>query len=110
MSQKSSTTDAQTFFDTHKKKLLAEKDIIEKKMFGTIALCVKGKVFMFPWKNALVFKLPENKVEDIIASKKGKYFDPGHGRTSKTWVAMFPNSKSQWPNLVRIAKEYVILK
>lgn len=77
------------------------------KMFGTIALCSNGKVFMFPWKSRLVFTIPEDRADEIIT---GEYFDPGHGRTSKTWVVMSPNSKSEWSRLVRVAREFAMSK
>jgi Rieske Fe-S protein len=100
-------SDIQAFFDRLKNKLSAEQGITEKKMFGTTALCVKGKVFVFPWKGTLVFKLPAERVAEIIAAKKGNYFDPGHGRTSKEWVAVKPLPPREWSKLVQEAKEFV---
>lgn len=77
-------------------------------MFGTTALTVKGKVFAFPWKGNLVVKLSSDRVAEIVASKKGIYFDPGHGRTSKEWVAVFPKIQKQWLTLASEAKDFVL--
>ena len=94
-------------FEKIRKTLLKEHDIAEKKMFGTTALTSKGKVFAFLWKEKLVLKLPKDRVSDIIASKKGAYFDPGHGRISKEWVTITPSTQNEWINLSKEAKAFV---
>lgn len=99
---------ASTPFEPISKVFLKQSGVAEKKMFGTTALINKGKVFAFPWKGNLVVKLPKEQVSEIVATKKGIYFDPGHGRTSKTWVAVFPNVKKEWLKLAREAKEFVL--
>ncbi|HEY3208278.1 MAG TPA: TfoX/Sxy family protein [Actinomycetota bacterium] len=103
----SSPSDVQRFFELQRTKLLREKDITEKRMFGTTALCVHGKVFMFPWKENLVLKLPEERVSRLLASQNGEHFDPGHGRTSRTWVAVLPKAKRQWSQLATAARQFV---
>jgi hypothetical protein len=95
------------FYETRRAELLGEKGVTEKKMFGTTALCTNGKVFMFPWKENLVLKLPEETVNRLLTSKSGELFDPGHGRKSKTWVAVFPTAKRRWPKLVAAARQFV---
>lgn len=95
------------FYEARRAELLGQKAVTEKKMFGTTALCSNGKVFMFPWKKNLVLKLPEETVSKLLISKSGELFDPGHGRKSKTWVAVFPTAKRQWPKLVAAARQFV---
>ena len=68
---------------------------------------IKGKIFAFYWKGRMVLKMPADRVAKIIASKKGIYFDPGHGRTSKEWIAVAPSTKSRWLGLAREAKAFV---
>jgi hypothetical protein len=97
----------QRFYEVRRAELLGDKTVTEKKMFGTTALCIKGKVFMFPWKESLVLKLPEETVNTLLTSKSGELFDPGHGRKSKTWVAVFPTAKRRWPKLVAAARQFV---
>lgn len=106
-SKKSAANDAAAFYEKRRDAMLSQKAVSEKKMFGTTALCVGGKVFLFPWKENLVFKLPEERVQQIIAAKKGEYFDPGHGRTSKTWVAVYPSARRQWSKLMDDARAFV---
>lgn len=93
---RSTQSGVQRFFEAQRAELLRDKAVTEKKMFGTTALCVSGKVFMFPWKDKLVLKLPEERVATLVASKSGELFDPGHCRTSKTWVAVSPSARRQW--------------
>lgn len=76
MAKSLNDTDTQTLFETIAKALLKESGITEKKMFGTTALCVKGKVFAFPMKGNLVVKLSKDRVAEIVASKKGGLFRP----------------------------------
>ena len=66
-----------------------------------------GEGLHFPWRDNLVLKLPENEVDKLLASKSGELFDPGHGRTSKTWIAVFPSAERQWTKLVKTARQFV---
>lgn len=110
MAKKKQDKNASTPFEPIGKIFLKQSGVAEKKMFGTTALTNKGKVFAFPWKGNLVVKLPKEQVAEIVASKKGKYFDPGHGRTSKEWVEVYTTAQKQWLDIARAAKEYVISK
>jgi hypothetical protein len=38
--------------------LLGNPSVTEKKMFGATALCTGGKVLLFPWRDALVVRVP----------------------------------------------------
>lgn len=100
--------EAQTLFEPIAKAFLKESGVTEGKMFGTSVLKIKGKVFVFPMKGKLVVKLPRDRVAEIVALKKGVYFDPGHGRISKEWVAVAPSAESEWLNLAREAKAFVV--
>lgn len=99
--------DTQMFFEPIAKTFLKESGVTEGKMFGTSVLKIKGKVFAFPMKGNLVVKLPKERVAEIVASKKGVYFDPGHGRISKEWVAVKPSTEKHWMDLVKEAKDFV---
>jgi hypothetical protein len=98
--------DAQVFYAHQRAALLSDPSISEKKMFGTTALCVYGKVFMFPWKDTLVVKIPAAQADELIAGH-AKMFDPGHGRTSKTWVTVFASASDRWPHLAPEARAFV---
>lgn len=95
------------FYQSERAALLADASITEKKMFGTTALCVGGKVFMFPWRGTLVVKIPAVQVDELIAAGHAERFDPGHGRTSATWAAVFADASGHWPSLARQARTFV---
>lgn len=77
------------------------------RMFGSTGLKVSGKVFAMIVKGDLVVKLPKERVEALISAKLGKYFDPGHGRLMKEWVAIKPTAEAQWLKLAKEAQRFV---
>lgn len=87
--------------------LLRDAGVTQSKMFGAPGLKVRGKVFAMLVKGRLVVKLPREQVDGLVASSRGQYFDPGHGRLMKEWVAVGPASQAMWLKLAREAKEYV---
>jgi len=105
--QKRAGDAAQKFHEALSRRMLRQRGVTTKTQFGSAALLIQGKVFTFPWKGDLVFKLPEERVAALIAAKKGKLFDAGSGRTSKTWVAVLPSAKALWPKLALEAKAFV---
>jgi hypothetical protein len=78
-SQAPGEDEAAAFYEQRRTELLRDELVTEKRMFGTTALCAQGKVFMFPWRQNMVFKLPADRVAELIAAKSGELFDPGHG-------------------------------
>src|ERR1700681_3036004 len=57
-----------------------------KKGFGSDALQVKGKIFaMLSSQRQFVVKLPRERVDALVAARRGSRFDPGHGRLMKEW-------------------------
>ena len=100
-------SDVDRFYQSQRAALLGDASITEKKMFGTTALCAGGKVFMFPWRDTLVVKIPAPQVDEFAAAAHAKRFDPGHRRTSATWVAIFASASDRWPRLAHIARAFV---
>jgi len=98
---------AERFYQSQRTARLGDASITQKKMFGTTALCVGGKVFMFPWRGTLVVKIPAARIEELIAAGHAERFDPGHGRTSATWAAVFADAGEQWPHLAEQARSFV---
>ena len=98
---------AASFYAEHRISLLSDPSVTEKKMFGTTALCVGGKVFVFPWRDALVVKIPAAQVEDLVTAGAAELFDPGHGRVSKTWAAVYASASDRWPELALAARAFV---
>jgi hypothetical protein len=76
-------------------------------MFGAPVLKVQGKVFAMLVKGRLVVKLPRQRVDDLIASRLGEPFDPGHGKPSREWVAVDATASNRWRHLVDEAREFL---
>jgi hypothetical protein len=79
-----------------------------KKGFGSGALQINAKMFaMLTSKNEFVVKLPKERVVELMDSKDGRQFDPGHGRLMKEWLVVDPKSKKNWTALAREAVLFV---
>jgi TfoX/Sxy family transcriptional regulator of competence genes len=78
------------------------------RMFGSDGLKVNGKVFAMLVRGNLVVKLPKERVDALINAKLGEYFDPGHGRLMKEWVAIKPKAADQWLKLAKEAQRFVV--
>lgn len=81
--------------------------VTQSRMFGSPGLKVRGKVFAMLVQGRLVVKLPRERVDELVASGKGEYFDPGHGRLMKEWVACAPATGARWLELAREALTFV---
>jgi hypothetical protein len=49
---------------------------------------------------------PAGQAGELAASGDATVFDPGHGRTSNTWVAVFASASHRWPDLARDARAF----
>ena len=77
------------------------------KGFGATGLKVDGKLFAFvSSKGQFVAKLPRERVDALVRAGAGEYFDPGHGRRMKDWLAL-AGSESEWLGLAKEAKQFV---
>src|SRR5579859_3531675 len=87
-----------------------DKDVTPPKPgrgFGSSALKVDGRIFaMMSSKGKFVVKLPKERVDTLVAARKGAYFDPGHGRLMKEWLEMSAG-QALWVKLAKEAREFV---
>ncbi len=83
-----------------------DRQVSQTRMFGSVGLKVKSKVFAIFYKGKFVAKLPGERVDEVVASGKGDRFDPGHGRPSKEWVAVSGESPP-WTGLAEEAYRFV---
>jgi hypothetical protein len=67
---------------------------------------VNGKIFAMQAKGKLVVKLPRQRVDELVVSGKGKYFDPGHGKLMKEWAAI-DSPEAEWVALAKEAHNFV---
>ena len=78
---------------------------------GASALKRRGKIFaMLSSKGEFVVKLPQQRVNALIARGDGERFDPGHGRLMKEWVCIEPDAAAEWLSLAREAMAFVAAK
>ena len=69
-------------------------------------LNVNGKIFAMFVKGSFVAKLPKERVAALVSTGAGVYFDPGHGRLMKEWVAV-ADATAPWVALAREAHTFV---
>ena len=82
-----------------------------KKRFGSSGLRINDKIFaMISSKGKFVVKLPQQRVDALIASGEGKRFDPGHGRLMKEWLTVETTSDELWLRLAKEAMRFVASK
>jgi TfoX/Sxy family transcriptional regulator of competence genes len=77
------------------------------RMFGSEGLKISGKVFAMEVKGKLVVKIPAGRANELVAEGSATFFDPGHGRLMKEWVAVRPKSLTQWVTLAEEALVFV---
>jgi hypothetical protein len=65
-----------------------DQQVTYGKMFASMGLKANGKIFAMFVKGKFVTKLPKERVDDLVRRGTGAYFDPGHGRLMKEWVAL----------------------
>jgi len=76
------------------------------KGFGSSGLKYRGRLFaMVSSKGQFVAKLPRERVDELVRLGQGEYFDPGHGRKMKEWVAMSGHA-SEWMAIAREAYDH----
>jgi len=84
-----------------------DRRVSRKRLFSSgNVLSVNGKIFAMLVKDQFVAKLPKERVDELVTVGKGKYFDPGHGRLMKEWVAL-QGSKASWVILAKEAYRFV---
>lgn len=81
--------------------------VTKSRMFGSEGLKIDGKVFAVLVKGKLVLKLSKERVDELVAAKNGRRFDPGMGRVMKEWVALEPGTEAKWLSLAEEARRFV---
>jgi hypothetical protein len=77
------------------------------KGFGSTGLKVDGKLFaLVSSRGQYVVKLPKARVQALVTEGVGEFFDPGHGRLMREWIALHGH-QARWFALAREARAYV---
>ena len=82
------------------------RDVTYGKLMSSCGLKVKGKIFAMFGRGQFVVKLPKLRVDELVSSRSGKRFDPGHGRLMKEWIVVRPG-KTDWIALADEAYSFV---
>jgi hypothetical protein len=93
-------------FETVRAAFASAGGVEPARMFGSKGLKVGGKVFAMLVNDALVLKLPKERVAAIVEARAGAAFDPGHGRPMEEWVTI-TGDQTNWPALAREAHDFV---
>jgi hypothetical protein len=64
--------------------------------FGRSACRFNGKIFVMFVRGRLVLKLPEARVDDLIAAGHGGRFDANKGTRMREWLSLDPASDQPW--------------
>jgi uncharacterized protein YndB with AHSA1/START domain len=76
--------------------------------FGSSGLKVNGKLFaLVSSRSELVFKLPKQRVLELVTAGAGQPFDAGKGRPMKEWIAIERGASEDLVSLAREAHRYV---
>lgn len=85
----------------------AHADVQATQMFGSAGLKTGGKTFAMVVKDRLVVKLPRDRVEHLVDTGAGQWFDPGHGRQMKQWISLAPADPNTCRALITEALTFV---
>jgi hypothetical protein len=73
---------------------------------GRSALRYRRKIFAMLVRGRLVLKLPEHRVDELVANGHGVRFDANKGTPMKEWFSVDPESALAWPPLAREALDF----
>ena len=74
--------------------------------FGRSAVRFNGKIIAMFVRGQLVLKLPEERVDDLIAGGHGERFDANKGRPMREWLSLDPGSDEPWLSLATEALSF----
>ena len=74
--------------------------------FGRSAVRFNGKIFVMFVRGRLVLKLPEDRVDDMVAAGNGDRFDANKGTPMREWFSLDPGSDQPWLPLAREALSF----
>jgi TfoX/Sxy family transcriptional regulator of competence genes len=100
-------------YETVVKALLQNSEVSQskKKGFGSNSIWAKRRIFaMLSSEGKFVVKLPEQRVDALVASGDGERWDAGKRRPMKEWFAVAPKSEMEWLSLAREAMAFAASK
>jgi TfoX/Sxy family transcriptional regulator of competence genes len=84
-----------------------DRHVTTGKMMASVGVKVNGKIFAMIVRGKLVAKLPRDRVDELVQSGVGEYFDPRRdGRLMKEWIQL-RGTKPSWIELAKEAHRFV---
>ncbi len=74
--------------------------------FGRGAVRFQKKIFVMFVRGRLVLKLPESRVDELVAAGQGVRFDANKGTPMREWLSLDPGSGLPWFPLAREALDF----
>jgi hypothetical protein len=74
--------------------------------FGRSAIRFNGKIFAMFVRGHLVLKLPEDRVDELVASGHGRRFDANKAKPMREWLNLDADSDLAWLPLAREALSF----
>ncbi|HEX9032518.1 MAG TPA: hypothetical protein VF834_11780 [Streptosporangiaceae bacterium] len=71
--------------------------------FGRSAVRFNGKIFVMFVRGRLVLKLPQDRVDELVAAGSADRFDANKGTPMREWASLDPESGQPWLPLAREA-------
>ena len=75
--------------------------------FGARALRVDARIFAMLVQDRLVVKLPQARVDALVAAGQGVRWDANKGTPMREWLAVDPAGTQQWESLAGEALRFV---
>jgi hypothetical protein len=97
-----------TFWDLADELRAADPAVTEGTIMGSRCMRVHGEFFsaLFPKEQALVVKLPGDRVSALVSAGEGEPFAPA-GKVFREWVAVPELVESRWRALMAEARDFV---
>jgi TfoX/Sxy family transcriptional regulator of competence genes len=84
-----------------------DRQVTTGRMMASVGLKVNGRIFAMLSRGKFVAKLPKPRVDELVASGLGDYFDPRRdGRLMKEWIEL-RGAKPSWIALATEAHRFV---
>jgi hypothetical protein len=92
-----------------RQRVLEEPNVEPGSGFGAVpGLRVHRRIFIMLCRGALVAKLPQDRVDALVAAGTAERFDArGDGQRMREWVSVAPAQAEQWDALADEALRYV---
>lgn len=94
-------------FERSTERFLGDPDVTHGTGFGSNpGLRVRDRIFAMLVRDALVVKLPSERVDELVAAGVAVRFDAGKGRPMREWASVPPSPDANWEQLAIEARAF----